>query len=165
MKTSTYLSSSAFLLGVCALGHALISMGTTRWRYNVITGQEFGLFETCSGRRISCEITINNDEDYVKATASFMVIGCTFLLTALICSLFAIFDKRTKAYKLATAFYLIGGLLLLIAPAVYTGVVRNAGSALIDFGFSIWLSWASVAIGILAGVVQALGIPRKNYSA
>merc|ERR1712096_105943 len=102
-----------FLVGLCGLGNALISMGTTRWRYNVNTAREYGLFEMCAGRRVDCEISINSDT----------------------------------------------GVLLLIGPAVYTGIVRNENITQIDFGFSIWLAWASVAIALLAGIIQGIGIP------
>ena len=48
---------------------------------------------------------------------------------------------------------------MLIGPAVYTGIVRNENITQIDFGFSIWLAWASVAIALLAGIIQGIGIP------
>jgi len=160
MKTSTYLSASAFLVGLCGLANALISMGTTRWRYNVNTAREYGLFETCTGRRDGCEISINSDKAWVKSTASFMVIGSVFLLTALVASLVAIF--KGKAHCWATFFYVSAGVLLLIGPAVYTGIVRNENITQIDFGFSIWLAWASVAIALLAGIIQGIGIPAST---
>jgi len=160
MKTSTYLSASAFLIGVCALGNALISMGTTRWSYNIVTAQEFGLFETCRGRRVTCETSIDSAGAYVKATASFMVIGSFSLLSAVVCSLFAIFDR--KAHLIGAIVYLLGGIFLLIAPSVYTATVREENSSVIDFGFSIWIAWSSVAISLLASIIQALAIPRKD---
>jgi len=160
MKTSTYLSASAFLVGLCGLGNALISMGTTRWRYNVNTAREYGLFETCTGRREGCEISINSESAGVKSTASFMVIGSAFLLAGLFSSLVAIF--KGKAHCWATFFHVSGGLLLLIGPAVYTGIVRSENDTQIDFGFSIWLAWASVAISLVSGIIQGLGIPKSS---
>jgi len=159
MKRDSLLSACALLLGICSLGHALIAMGTTRWKYDFTTGAEFGLFEKCAGRRVDCVVSIQQDSDYVKATASFMIIGGVFLFTALVISVYNIFKDLACQYS--TAFYFTAGLCFLIACSVYTGVVRNEALANITFGFSLWLGWASVAVTFLAGCVQGSAIKKQ----
>jgi len=159
MKRSSFLGTISFLLGCCSLGLALIAACTTRWQYNVSTGVEKGLFETCLVRRGDCTEFINDGEDWEKAAASFMVAGGVFVLAGVLVTIFIGCGRRCckssgcKLNLLGGWFYLLGAICVCVCCAVYTATIRDAANSDVDFGFSIWLGWASFAIALLASPI------------
>ena len=62
MNRSSFFGIIGFLLGACGLGLGLIALATTRWQYDVTTGEEKGLFEACTARLSGCSVFINDGE-------------------------------------------------------------------------------------------------------
>lgn len=159
MKKSSFLGAIAFLLGCCSLGLALIALCTTRWQYNVSTGMEQGLFERCLIRRGECSAFIDSGTDWEKAAASFMVAGGVMVLAGVLVTIFIGCGRRCckksgcKLNLLGGWCYLIGAVFLCVCCAVYTATIRDANNSDVDFGFSIWLGWASFAVGLLASPI------------
>lgn len=158
LRKGSFFGLIAFLLGCCSLGLALIALCTTRWQYNVDTGVEKGLFETCRLRRGGCSVFINEGADWEKAAASFMVAGGVFVLAAVLITIFIGCGRRCckkgcKLNLLGGWFYLIGAVFICVCCSVYTATIRNAANSDVDFGFSIWLGWASFAVALLASPI------------
>jgi len=159
MKKSSFFGLIAFLLGCCSLGLALIALCTTQWQYNINTGVEKGLFEECQTRRANCAIFINGGGDWEKAAASFMVSGGVFVLAGVLVSIFIgcgrVCCKKSgcKLNILGGVFYLVGAIFVCVCCSVYTATINNNANSDTDFGFSIWLAWASFALGFIASLV------------
>nr|XP_039262158.1 uncharacterized protein LOC120338260 [Styela clava] len=162
MKSSVNVCGiSGFVITLIGAGLLGASMGTNYW-ITPDTNSSQGLFQNCTTKCSNIGWTVEEAGNTLVITRSILLASCFFILIGLIVGV-AAFCCATDI-RIEGIINIIAGILILSGCGAFTGLTlvnddpgNNSDVSFNYFGYSFYLGWASGAVVVVAGSLQAAG--------